>query len=151
MATLVLKKKTTRVASPVEGVSVLAQMIDAAGAASEQIAALKATIKSASEKLKAVSKPIDELQAYIDQMPLDADKTLVELGSKYMVTAGVKAKARSITDLALVRTLLGEETFMALATVKLGDLDKYLTPVQLDKVLKIDRTTRSLKLTRRPS
>ena len=38
---------------------------------------------------------------------------------------------------------------MKLATVKLGDLDAYLTPPQLEQVLETKRTAHSVKVTKR--
>lgn len=62
---------------------------------------------------------------------------LIEIrGSKWTLTIGPATKvARQITSILAVFKMLGQKTFMKLAKISLGDLQRYLTPEQLDAVL----------------
>lgn len=67
----------------------------------------------------------------------------------YALEAGARGTSRAIKNLALIKKFLGDATFMELASVKLGDLDKYLNPQQLAMVLETSRGARAIKFTRR--
>jgi hypothetical protein len=130
-------------------VSVLAELIDKVGKLSEEAELTKARIKKEERKLKPYQDALKELQAKLAGMGADADTPLEFDGKAFELLAGEQAKSRSIKDLHQVRQILGDATFMQLASVKMGDLDKYLTPPQLDAVLKTERGARSLKITRK--
>jgi hypothetical protein len=142
------KKPALSVVSNIR-VSALAEIIDRVGSLQDDALIIKARIKADEEKLKPYADALKNLQAAIDKFIVPDDDTITELGEKYKLVAGAKAKSRKIKNLALVRKFLGEETFMELASVKLGDLDKYLAPPQLDKCLETSRGSRALKLSAR--
>lgn len=74
----------------------------------------------------------------VDEMELEKESTLTVHGTKGSVKIGKEAIARKLTDKEAAIDMLEEvEEGLAfeLAEFKLGDLDKYLTPEQLEKVL----------------
>lgn len=67
-------------------------------------------------------------------------------GSRYRVTFDRIPSTRKVADIHKVRAILGDETFFALASVSLGDLDKYMTPTQVASVVTVERSrARSVK------
>lgn len=56
------------------------------------------------------------------------------------VKIGKKGSDREITDLEKAIEFLGTETFMKIAKIGLGDLDKYLTPEEVAQVVESRRT-----------
>jgi len=67
---------------------------------------------------------------------LEPDDVLIVSGKRYSVKIGAKGKKREIIDMDDVAEEMGDELFRSLATVTLGNMDKYLNPKQLDKLLK---------------
>jgi len=58
-----------------------------------------------------------------------------EMVAGRLVTIGARRSKRIITDIQKIATFLGD-TFWSLASVKIGDIDKYLTFSQRNEVLK---------------
>lgn len=78
---------------------------------------------------------------------LKQDATATKKGEKFVVKIGACGKSRTLTNLALAASLLGDEVFMQVVSVPMKALDDYLTPEQRAKVLTEGRTaTRSFSL-----
>ena len=146
---IVLKKTARQEPVTEQHIAALAEMIDKVGALQEEAELIKARIKKEEAKLKPYAAAVKALQDAINNLDIDADSTFEESGAAFIVEVGTKAKSRAVKDLPLIRKMLGEATFMQLATVKMGDLDKYLTPPQLAQVLATERGSRSMKLNRK--
>ena len=130
--------------------SVIAEQLDLFGKLSEEAAPIINQIAELQLKLKPLADAKKALEAAIDVLPIDDDaEGHMERGAYFEAQIGKRGKSRSIKDMALAKKELGDKLFMQLATVKLGDLDKYLTPPQLAVVLEEKRTAHSVKVTKR--
>lgn len=133
----------------VELVSDFADLIDRVGELRLAAAPIIAEMSKLAEKIKPLAEAEKQLQAKLDELELDPDATGQELGAKFVVEFGKKGSKREIIDMGLVKKLLGTELFMQLATVKLKDIDDYMTPPQKEKVLTTERTKRSFNVVER--
>jgi len=70
----------------------------------------------------------------------DAEESQVYNDGTSVVTVGAKATSRSVKDMHRIRDLLGEEVFMELVSIKLSDVDDYLTPEQRGTVLESNQS-----------
>lgn len=100
---------------------------------SDQIQKLKKTLFKSYDKLKA-----SLLEDYMTDAAEDQSLTVETPNGS--VTFTERGHVRTITDLELVRAYLGDEAFFKIATVKLSDIDKYLTESQRQKVLEQTQT-----------
>ena len=137
-------------AAPVELLSELAAEIDLFGQLAEDAQPILAEIAALQLKLKPFTDARKALEAKVDALPIDDDcADHVEKGAIFEAAIGKRGKARAIKDMAEVKKLMGAELFMKLATVKLGDIDAYLTPPEKAEVLEESRTAHSVKVSRR--
>lgn len=61
------------------------------------------------------------------------------VGTHWLLEISACSKnSRKIKDIGKIAKFLGAETFAKLASIKLSDADKYLTPAQLDEVIDSD-------------
>ena len=130
-------------------VSPWAELVDQVGALMEEASPIIAEIAALQEKLKPLAEKKAELQKIMDDLPGD-DATHRLNGTIFRADAGKKGNSRSIKDMALVKKFMGQDTFMKVATVKLGDIDKYLTGDQREQVTETSRTSRTVKVARIP-
>lgn len=111
------------------------ELADLYGSLNDQLEALK--MNPAFAKFDAVSKELSKRLA--EQLePLDCGSIT---GKHWELEIGVAAaNPRKIKDGAIhsIQTMLGASTFAQLAKVGIGDLEKYLTPEQLDSVVSSD-------------
>jgi len=142
VATIVLKKPTQSLNS----VNPLAQLVDAVGSHLAEVDKVKKQIKAMQAKLKTLQEDEVRLQTAIDELPLDDEANESIVGERFRAVIGPRGQSRSISDMGLVREMLGDELFMQLATVRLGDVDNYLTLPQREKVIETTRTKRSVKV-----
>lgn len=124
----------------------VAQLIDTIGdltKASEKVLDKIAKLKL---ELEPLEKAQGELAAYVQEAfeDSDADTEFYLQGTRYRAKVGKKGTKREITDMEGIKKIMGVKTFMKLATVKLGDVDKYLNPDEKKKVLNVERTTRNV-------
>lgn len=124
----------------------LEKQIDVVGALEEDAVKVAAKIKKLSEELKPYKDAMKVLETMVAEMEGDDDALLFDQGNRFRLEAGKKASSRAINSMAKVREYMGDELFMSLATVRLKDVDDYLTPPQREKVLDTERTTRSIKV-----
>lgn len=75
------------------------------------------------------------------------DETVTITGEHWIVEAGVCGKSpRKILDLPAVAKFVGQEAFLKIAKVGVGDAEKYLTPEQLAKVVSDETYTTNRKI-----
>jgi len=146
---IIIPKKKVE-AAVVEPVSPIAAELDLYGRLAEEAQPIVLEIAALQAKLKPMLDAKKALEAKIDALEIGDDvEGHVERGAAFEAEIGKRGKSRAIKDMNAVRTAMGTALFMQLATVKLGDLDKYLTPPQLELVLKTERTAHSVKVTKR--
>lgn len=127
------------------------EKVDEIGALNDELAKLKKskTALRMNELSKSISKKQGECAEAVREMGLDVDAKLEVEGEHYRGVFGPEGKSRSFLPGAnkLMIDSMGEDQFLELASIKLGDIDKYLTPPEIAKVLKTERTgSRSLKV-----
>lgn len=138
MATTVKQKEeqTNKAVSVQVTEAEIADKVDAYGSAA-------AELKARLEELKPLEKLVAELAkglvaegndwAADDVMPLTGvSEYNVELSKKSMSVVEVNKK--------LLRKTLGKDTFYELANIGVGDIRKYCTPPQIEKILTEERT-----------
>jgi len=110
---------------------------------------LDAEIKQLEKKLEPLSKALAEkrkaLAEIVNSTTKPEDKKVLE-GTKADLEFGVVPDTVISVNLVLGRQLLGEKTFMEIAKINIGDLEKYLSAEELDKCIIRDRRgTRRIK------
>jgi hypothetical protein len=130
-----------------------AEDIDKLGAVQQDAEKVMARIKALTNDLAAYKIAMKGLQERItlayDEADADPDAEGVEQGVEYLCEVGKKGNSRKITDIKQLRKVMGDETFFKVASVTLKDIDAYLTPDQVSKVLTTDRTARGIKIEKR--
>jgi hypothetical protein len=151
MAIVLTKKKLKAQPAEAEVLSDFGELIDEIGAMQaeqtrieQQIKELQKRQKPYKDKLKSLCELLQEIDEHGD------DEKFVELGVSFQAEFGKKATARSIKDIGQVRQLMGDETFFKVCSVTLKAIDDYLTPEEKAAVLEVERTLRSVEITRRP-
>lgn len=147
---LVITKKqpAATVAAPTENYSPIAALIEAYGTA---VLASAPTLKKIKE-LQALLQPVADAKKALEEgikdldLPDDVSEALIHLSPAFRCEIGSKGSSREITDLEKAKELLGQELFMKIAKINLGDLDKYLTLPQRELVIQTKRTTNTYKV-----
>lgn len=111
------------------------------------------------KELKATTKPYDdavsELADYVatltDAGLFPADQKIEEATKNFILQAGTVGTARTINDLRKVHEMMGDETFYAVATVPLKDIDAHLILPQRELVLDEHPTKRTIKIIKNPA
>lgn len=92
-----------------------------------------------------------ELKTVEDALQLELDKhysktePVVRTTDKYMLECSARGKARVLTSKDKLIHHLGIDTFKKVADVSISDMEKYLTPQQLDEVLEtVNKNKRKL-------
>lgn len=131
---VVLKTKPKAVAQPKfatvasdELLSDMADLIDQLGAMEAEVEEAKKLIKQWDAKVKKLREAYNAVG--------DAEDVLIERGAMFEAELGPRSKSRSVSDIQRVYELMGHDTFLKLASVKLTDIDKYLTPDESAEVL----------------
>jgi len=122
----------------------LSLLIDQIGELEAEAALIHARIKKEQAKLEPYKKALAKLQAFADTLEEAPEQGLC--GTRYRVLVGDYGKKREISDMDKLKSMLGEKLFMQLATVPLGKVDDYLTPVQKQEVFLERKTSRKLKI-----
>ena len=126
------KKKITPNLKTVEDSSVDPQKL------ANQFKKIEAELKANDAEMKKKRDKVSDLKksliAHCNEN-LDAEEIL-ELRTKWGdVKVGKRSTSRTITDMVLAVKLIGKDTFMRIAKISLGDLDKYLNPEELAQVI----------------
>ena len=156
MATITLKKKKPAAVqtAPQTQKTQLDTLVDAAAQHLDEYE--KAKKRIADEKLK--MKPFEDAMAAVQEHvndtladnDVDPDQPHTFGTESFLVEAGKAGTRREIADMAKLRELLGDETFLSVAKVNMGDVDAYLTPPQKEQVVKSSRGERKVTLKRKP-
>ena len=110
-----------------------AKLADQLGSLQDEVKAAKKVVKTAGE----LSKKIQELcEAHINGP--EGSKTI--LGEAFTVLIGPRVTERKITDMQKLYEMMGHETFLALAAIKMGDIDKYLSKHQQGQCISANKT-----------
>lgn len=156
------KKRTETAQDAPEQVTGLA-IIDELGALSAEIDKLTAGVNE--REAKALAKieakkselklRMPELEAIVRALAEEKspDQAHTIKGVKFNATAGKAPSIRAISDMSLLRDLLDSNTpdlFLKLASVKLADVDSYLTPEEKEVVLIKSRGKRPVTLAKNP-
>ena len=121
----------------------LVEKIDAFGSASAE---LKKALDALEPLTKLVSGLKKDLLAHADET-YKTDESALLLGLEFDVKVGMKASAVQAIDKEELYKTLGEETFFELAVIGVGDIRKYCSPPQIEKILTEKRTgSRSVKI-----
>ena len=103
----------------------------------DEYAGLKAKLDKKMEKIAPLSKEVAALEngilGAVDEI-VDPAVPLNLQGYENELKIGAKGEKVSLTDIEAVRDILGDETFMKLATITITNAKKYMTPEQLDAV-----------------
>jgi len=133
--------------------SPFASLIDDVGQHLETAVKAEKAIKAAKEKLKPYEAALKKLQAAInahcEETGRDSDVVGQEVSAAFVAEYGKAPRSRSVTDMAMLRELLGDAVFMQLVRVKLSDIDDYLTPPQRKQVIQEGRGLRPVVVRRR--
>jgi len=153
---VIIKKKNveTKVLAPsiTEEADSLAEKVDQLGQMQREIASLEDKLKKdpIAKLLASTRSSFDTLKKSIvaeASTNLTPDEGTEVIGVESKLVIGKKAKKRTVTDVAGVHTFLGDEAFFKLATITLGNVDKYLTPSQVESVVSTSQSgSRSVKL-----
>lgn len=103
----------------------------------DEYAGLKAKLDKKQEKLAPLAKEVASLEkgilGAVDEV-VDPGTPLNLQGYENELKIGAKGEKVSLSDIEAVRDILGEETFMKLATITITNAKKYMTPEQLESV-----------------
>ena len=139
---VVKKKSTTRVDPTADELGRARTLVDEIGDLKKKVAKLKENPIHGQ-----LAEKTSELKDILEN-GLGGDEARNEQGERFKAKLGAKSNVRVIKDLAKIREMLGDELFMELASVGIGDLDKYLTPDQLEETVESSRSgSRSLTIT----
>lgn len=134
MKTAVKQKKVT--------VNATTEKVDNLYALDAQVKALEKQIEPLAKVLAETRKELAEI---VEKDTKPEDKKVLE-GTKADLEFGVMPDVVVSVNLVLGRQLLGEKTFMEIAKINIGDLEKYLSAEELDKCITRDRKgTRRIK------
>jgi len=159
----IVKKKATSTASKVAGgktpkaapkatskvtektlLTTLKAQVDPLAIQSDKVKKAQAAAKKQADILAELKTPFVEL---VGELGLKDSETKTIKGEKRVAKVGKMGTARKVKDTQrLVKFLNDIEPNLALELMsfKLGDLDKYLTPEQLDRVLTLTNTSRTI-------
>lgn len=142
---LKLKFKTPVVTKPTVNIAVCekADLIDEIGDLLPQVAKIDAEIERLNELRKPFEDRMKELTAFATGEG-KTDETVTLYGERFYVEAGKRKETLKLTDLPQAAKMLGQATFMQLAKLNVGDLRKYLTPPQLEKVTETEEGDRKV-------
>lgn len=108
----------------------------------DRIIELRAQVEAVSPAQKELDKLVKELRA--KAMEQDPDQVVSFDGNKGTVVFGEAAKTRVLTDMAGAKKKLGNDLFMEVAKITLGDLDKYLSADELAPLIEESRGVRKI-------
>lgn len=97
----------------------------------DKYAGAKQKIDAVAPELKVVTAIDKELRAKAMEKP-GAEQVVFE-GTKFSLVFSEAGDKKELTDLAKAKEFLGPDLFAKVATVSLGDLEKYLTPEQFNQ------------------
>lgn len=81
------------------------------------------------------------LKKYVETKELGDDMDALIIGESYQVEIGVAGSKREIINMPKIKTILGDKAFMGIVSIKLKDIDQYLTEEEQEGVIDTTRTT----------
>jgi hypothetical protein len=109
--------------------------------------ALKKMLDDLEPLQKLVKEMEGDLRSIADEQEKDATAPTSLEGIKYLLSFGKKKSEVIAVYKAELIKALGQETFMELAAVSIGDIHAYCNPKQVEKILAEDNTgPRSIKI-----
>jgi hypothetical protein len=110
---------------------------------------LTAQVKVLEKQIEPLAKVLSETRTALSEIvekDTKPEDSKVLPGTKADLEFGVLPNVVLSVNLVLGRQLLGEKTFMEIAKINIGDLEKYLTPEEFEKCVIRDRKgTRRIK------
>lgn len=105
------------------------------------------------EKIQKKLSPLEQEQSALKKQIIEAanatlgeDEELVLPINGMEIKIGKRGSSRTITDIEKAVEFLGVETFLKVAKIGLGDIDKYLRPEEIEQCVTSQRTdTRIIK------
>lgn len=144
---LKLKFKTPVITQPTTSIEVCekADLIDALGDLAPQVEKIDKEIARLQELRKPYEDRLKELVAFASAEG-KTDEKVILYGERFYVEAGKRKETLKLTDLPQAAKMLGQATFMQLAKINVGDLKKYLTPPQVEKVTEKEEGNRQVSI-----
>lgn len=146
MAITITKTKAPKKAKPVE-----VEIIEPSQMSDEDLADLYGSLDDRCKAL--LSDPVfakfgqaaQALQARLDEY--EATSEVKVKGAHWLIAASTCSKSpRRVLDNSAVAKMLGQEAFMKIAKVGVGDAEKYLTPEQVAGVVSKESYTKNRKV-----
>lgn len=113
----------------------------------DEYAGLRAKLDKKQEKIAPLVKEVTSLEkgilGAVDEV-VDPGTPLDLQGYENELKIGPKGEKTALTEVGMVRDMVGDDVFMKLVTISVTNLKKYLTPEQLDVV-----TSKSYAIKRR--
>lgn len=100
-------------------------------------------VQAAKDPAKKQAKARKELLALVENM-VQAGETITIEGDLGKVKFSEQSQTRSVSDLKKIHEMMGDDLFYKLASIGIGNLDKYLTPEQVTKVTGTSYGSRSM-------
>ncbi|KKN63180.1 hypothetical protein LCGC14_0504500 [marine sediment metagenome] len=148
MSVTMVKDRPKSKAKGKKGQAAMMVMVDELGALQGDLEILQAepVFSKAREMGVRIADLSKELRAHANDT-LAADQKVEISGDFYVASIGEKAKKRTVTDIAKIHHLMGDDAFYQIATVPLKKVDDYLNPEQRAEVLLEDKSgARSLSV-----
>jgi hypothetical protein len=126
----------------VEATDEMVAMVDQMGAMSADVKVAKALIAKYEKLRKSVTSLAAETVA--------PDQSTAIIGENYVAQITEQRMQRDVINKAAIFEAVGNDTFVEIAQFKLTDLDRYLTPHQIEKaVASVNAGPRRLTVTKR--
>jgi len=126
----------------VEASDEMVEMVDQMGAMTNDLKKAKAVVAKYEKLRKSVTALASETVA--------PDQATAVIGEKYVAQITEQRMQRDVINKAAIFEAVGNDTFVDIAQFKMTDLDKYLTPHQLEKVVAaVNAGPRRLTVTKR--
>ena len=119
---------------------------DDAEANAERIKALQADLKPYADMVKHLSELVSE---YAVENEIDPDKEFSVTTGDFVVRVGKAGTLRTVVDVEQAMKKMGRKLFFRRCTIGLGVIDEYLTPDDKQRVLKVERCLRGIKVLHR--
>lgn len=110
----------------------------------DRVIELKHKLDAVAAEQKEYDKLVKELRT--EAMEVDPDQVVSFEGTKGTVVFGEASRQRVLADMAGVKKALGNELFMSIAKVTLGDLDKYLSTEESAPLVEQGRGPRKIDI-----
>jgi hypothetical protein len=117
-----------------------------AEATAKKIKALQTHLKPYADKVKCLTELVSK---YAMDNGIDPDKEFTTATNDFVLRVGKAGTQRTVADVELAMKKIGRKLFFQKCVIGLGVIDQYLTPEQKQRVLKVERCSRGIKVLRR--